>query len=283
MRGSDRQAEGSVATRQSDKLFAGSIPQLYERYIVPLIFEPYAKDLAARLAPRPPARILEIAAGTGVLTRAMARALPETTAIVATDLNQPMIDHARSIGTRRPVEWRQADAMRLPFEDAAFDAVVCQFGAMFFPDRPAAFAEARRVLRPGGEFLFNVWDRIEENEFADVVTIALSKVFPADPPLFMARTPHGYHDGDAVRADLAKGGFDGSVRIETRAERSRAASPMEAAIAYCQGTPLRNEIEARGASRLEEATAVASEAIAARFGRGPVDGKIQAHVVSVRR
>ena len=272
-----------MAAAAGDKVFAGSIPQLYERYLVPLIFEPYAKDLAARLASRRRARVLEIAAGTGVLTRAMARVLPEKTAIVATDLNQPMIDHARGIGTRRPVEWKQADALRLPFEDAAFDAVVCQFGTMFFPDKPAAFAEARRVLEPGGELLFNVWDRIEENEFADVVTAALGRMFPADPPLFMARTPHGYHDEDAIRADLAKGGFDGTVRIETRAERSRAGSPMEPAIAYCQGTPLRNEIEARGATRLEEATALAAEAIAARFGRGAVDGKIQAHVVSVSR
>ena len=89
-----------------------------------------------------------------------------------------MLDHAADIGTARPVEWRQADAMQLPFEDAEFDAVVCQFGAMFFPDKAKAFAEARRVLRPGGVFLFNVWDRIDENEFADMVTTALAAVFP---------------------------------------------------------------------------------------------------------
>lgn len=265
----------------SDKVFAGSIPQLYEAYLVPLIFEPYAKDLAARVAARRPARILEIAAGTGVLTRAMASALPAASSIVATDLNQPMIDHAAAIGTQRPVEWRQADAVRLPFEDGTFDAVVCQFGAMFFPDRPAAFSEARRVLRRQGTLIFNVWDRIEENEFADAVTTALGTVFPLDPPRFLARTPHGYHDKDAIGADLAKGGLTASPEIVTLAARSRAKSCKDPAIAYCQGTPLRNEIEARGAARLAEATEVAAEAVGARFGRGPVDGKIQAHVISV--
>jgi SAM-dependent methyltransferase len=266
---------------QTDKLFTGSIPQLYEQYLVPLIFQPYARDLAGRLAGDPPMRILEIAAGTGVLTRAMVDVLPPRSAIVASDLNPPMIDHARSIGTRRPVEWRQADAMKLPFEDASFDAVVCQFGVMFFPDKAAAFSEARRVLKRGGRFLFNAWDRIEENEFADVVTTALAGVFPNDPPRFLARTPHGYHDKDAIRRDLAKGGF-GTAEVVTLAARSRAESYKSPAIAYCQGTPLRNEIEARDASRLAEATGIAAEAIGARFGRGAVDGKIQAHIVSVR-
>ena len=138
--------------------------------------------------------MLEIAAGTGVVTRRLASALPESVAIVATDLNQGMLDQAAAAGTSRPVEWRRADAAQLPFPDKAFDAVVCQFGVMFFPDKARAFAEARRVLCPGGVFLFNVWDRIEENEFADVITAELATLYPADPPRFLARTPHGYAD-----------------------------------------------------------------------------------------
>src|SRR5262245_1978957 len=161
-----------------DKKFSGSIPEIYDTYFVPLIFEVYATDLAGRVATRPVSRVLEVAAGTGVVTRALAAALPERASIVATDLNQAMLDRAAAVGTKRPVEWRQADAMRLPFDDGVFDTVVCQFGAMFFPDKAAAFAEARRVLRPGGVFLFNVWDRIEENEFSDVVTNALAPLFP---------------------------------------------------------------------------------------------------------
>src|SRR4051812_14431129 len=164
----------------SDKVFAGSVPRLYDEYLVPLIFEPYAIDLSERVAARRPRRVLEIAAGTGVVTRRLASALSEGCEIVSTDLNPGMIERAREVGTVRPVQWQTADARQLPFDDGAFDAVVCQFGVMFFPDKAAAFAETRRVLRPGGAFLFNAWDRIEDNEFADVVTAALATVFPAD-------------------------------------------------------------------------------------------------------
>jgi SAM-dependent methyltransferase len=270
-----------MSSPDTDKIFSGSIPKLYETYLVPLIFEPYAADLAKRLASRSPTRVLEIAAGTGVVTRSLASVLPESVSIVATDLNQPMLDLASAIGTGRPVEWRQADAMQLPFRDGTFDAVVCQFGVMFFPEKSKAFSEARRVLGPGGVFIFNVWDRIEENEFADAVTTALGSLFPKDPPRFMARIPHGYHDRPAIERDLANGGFTASPQITTVAARSRAKSCRVPAVAYCQGTPLRNEIEARDASRLGEATDVAAEAVARRFGHGAVDGKIQAHIVII--
>ena len=265
----------------SDKVFAGSIPKLYDTHLVPLIFEPYAADLVNRLNSRSFSQVLEIAAGTGVVTRALASALPESVSIVASDLNQAMLDQAAAAGTKRPVEWRQADAMKLPFENATFDAVVCQFGVMFFPEKAKAFSEVRRVLKPGGVFIFNVWDKIAENEFADTVTTALETLFPSDPPRFMARTPHGYHDQRAIERDLAEGGFRTAPKFDTVAARSRAPSARVPAIAYCQGTPLRNEIEARDAARLGEATDIAEEAIARRFGRGAVDGKIQAHVVTV--
>ena len=266
----------------SDTVFAGSIPELYESHLVPLIFEPYAADLARRVAAQGPSRVLETAAGTGVVSRALARALPAHVDLVVTDLNQPMLDHAAAVGTQRPVQWQQADATRLPFDDASFDVVACQFGVMFFPDKARAFAEARRVLRRGGVFVFNVWDRIEENEFAHTVTTALAGRFPADPPLFMARTPHGYFDRETISGDLANAGFGTAPRFETMAARSRAVSARVPAIAYCQGTPLRNEIEARSAAGLAEATSTCAAAIAERYGAGPVDGKIQAHIVSVQ-
>ena len=268
-----------MSSPDTDKVFTGSIAGLYESHLVPLIFEPYAADLASRLVSRSLARVLEIAAGTGVATRSLASALPENVSIVATDLNQPMLDQAAAIGTRRPVQWRQADAMQLPFQDGMFDAVVCQFGAMFFPERSKAFSEARRVLRPGGVFIFNVWDRIEENEFADAVTTALGSLFPGDPPRFLARTPHGYHDTALIRSELQAVGFT-DVVIETKAEQSRAPSPQVVALAYCQGTPLRNEIEARAPGGLEAATTHAAAEIAHRHGKGPVAAKIQAHVIT---
>ena len=270
-----------MSGHETDKVFAGSIPELYDTHLVPLIFEPYAADLVHRIASRPLACVLEIAAGTGVVTRALASMLPEDVSVVATDLNQPMLDQACALGTTRPVEWRQADAMQLPFRDGMFDAVVCQFGVMFFLEKARAYSEARRVLRQGGVFIFNVWDRIEENQFAETVTTALEELVPEDPPRFLARTPHGYYDHETIKRDLARGGFTASPGIVTLAARSRAESFRIPAIAYCQGTPLRNEIKDRDASRLAEATDLAAEAIAQEFGRGPVDGKIQAHIVSV--
>lgn len=263
----------------TDKSFIGSIPELYDRLMVPLIFEPYARDLAARAAALAPRSILEVAAGTGVVTRALAARLPTDTKLVSTDLNQPMLDQARKQMADRPhVIFRQADAQALPFDDAQFDVVLCQFGAMFFPDRAKAYREAKRVLKPGGTYLFNVWDRIEDNDFADEVTRTLASVFPSDPPRFLARTPHGYHDPDMIHADLQAAAFK-NVSIEPLEAVSTAPSPDEAATAYCQGTPLRMEIEARGGS-LEEATRNAAEAIAKRFGRGAVSARIQALVVT---
>ena len=173
--------------------------------------------------------------------------------------------------------------MRLPFGDGTFDVVVCQFGAMFFPEKAAAFAEARRVLRPGGNFLFNVWDRIEDNEFADCVTQAMAGLFPGDPPRFLARLPHGYHDPSAIASALVDGGFTGSGVFDTVTVQSRADSPRTVAIAYCQGTPLRNEIEARNASILGEATDIAAAALGQRFGAGQVTGKIQALGIAATR
>jgi SAM-dependent methyltransferase len=272
-----------MTSADADRLFAGSIPQLYDQYMVPLIFEPYAADLVSRVAIRRPSSVLEIAAGTGAVTRHLATALPSTTSIVATDLNQAMIDHAAAVGTSRNVAWRQADASQLPFPDECFDIVVCQFGVMFFPDKPRAFSEARRVLRPGGAFIFNVWDRIDQNEIAETVTLALKTMFPDDPPRFMARIPHGYSDTERVARHLAEGGFLRTPAISTLEARSRAASSRIPAIAYCQGTILRSEIEARGPGRLIEATDAAETALRSRFGSGAVDGKIQAHIVVAER
>jgi ubiquinone/menaquinone biosynthesis C-methylase UbiE len=265
---------------ESDKEFSGSIPELYDTYLVPLIFAAYANDLADRAAALAPDTVLETAAGSGVVTRALAARLASDARYMVTDLNQPMLDYAASRhGPDDRVIWRQADALSLPFDDATFDTVVCQFGVMFFPDRVAGYAEARRVLKPGGGFIFNVWDQIAANEFADLVTTAAAAVFPEDPPRFLARTPHGYSDVDLIRAELLEAGFS-RISIATLEKASKAPSPRHPAIAYCQGTPLRNEIEARDASLLEHVTDRATEAIAARFGEGPVSGKIRGHVVT---
>jgi len=270
-------------TTAVDEAFAESIAAQYERYLVPLIFEPYAADMAARVTSRSPQRVLEIAAGTGVVTRAMSATLARDVAIVATDLSQPMIDLAQTLGTERPVEWRQADVLALPFDDQEFDAVVCQFGVMFFPHKSTAFAEAHRVLRPGGVFIFNVWDRIEENEFADTVATAVASMFPGDPPSFLARTPYGYSDRSAIQRDLSVGGFLAQAQVTTIAERSRADSGNIPAIAFCLGTPLKNEIEARDPTRVATAVDVSTQALVARFGDIGLDGRMQACILEVSR
>jgi ubiquinone/menaquinone biosynthesis C-methylase UbiE len=266
-----------------DRTFAGSIPEIYDRYLVPLIFDSYALDLASRLAEANPLDVLETAAGTGVLTRAIASRLPADARIVATDLNQPMLDRAKGRQSQDGrIEWKQADALALPFENQSFDVVACQFGVMFFPDKVQGYLEAWRVLKPGGRFLFNVWDRISENDFADTVTEALAAVFPHDPPCFLARTPHGYHDVERIRAELNAAGFS-DLSVDAVDHRSKASSPHDAAIAYCQGTPLRSEIEARDASRLQEATEQAAEALASRFGSRHIEGRIRAFVITAIR
>jgi ubiquinone/menaquinone biosynthesis C-methylase UbiE len=263
----------------TDKAFVGSIPELYERLLVPLIFESYARDLAARVADAAPKDVLEIAAGTGVLTRAMAASLPADTLIVATDLNQPMLDQAAKRLIDARIAWKQADALALPFAAASFDVVACQFGTMFFPDKIQGYNEARRVLRPGGRFIFNVWDKIANNEFADIIEQALALMFPHDPPRFMTRIPYGYHDGELIRRELEAAGFS-DIAVAAVDETSKAASPREPAVAYCEGTPLRREIEARDPAGLQRATAHATAALARRFGNGAIEGRIRALVIS---
>jgi len=266
----------------SDKLFAGLIPEIYDADLVPLIFEAYASDLARRVAEAAPMQVLETAAGTGVVTRALAPLLEKGARYVVSDLNQPMLERAaRRQGADERITLRQADALHLPFEEESFDAVCCQFGVMFFPDRIAGYREALRVLKPRGRFLFNVWDRIEHNDFARLVTDAASTLFPSDPPRFLARTPHGYHDVEQIDAELRKPGFS-AIEIVTLQQRSDAPSARDPAIGYCQGTPLRNEIEARDPEALKTVTDRAAEAIAKQHGEGPVSGRIQGHVIVAR-
>jgi ubiquinone/menaquinone biosynthesis C-methylase UbiE len=264
-----------------DTVFAGSIPALYDRFMGPMLFRPYAADLARRLADLRSGRILETAAGTGIVTEALVAALPPPVEIVATDLNQAMVDFAAGKPGMSRATLRQADALALPFQAGSFDVVVCQFGVMFFPDRVAGYREAKRVLKAGGRFLFNAWDSVAHNPFATVVSEAMATRFPHDPPRFFERTPHGYHDVDRIRADVAAAGF-ADVTIDTVTLASRAASARDAATAMCQGTPLRGEIEARAPGGLQDATDAVAAAFAARYGSGALEAPMQAHVVTAR-
>jgi SAM-dependent methyltransferase len=266
----------------TDTQFAGSIPAIYEQYLVPLLFEPYAQDLVTRVSDLRQGVLIEIAAGTGIVTRALASSLPPAVQIVATDLNEGMLRIGASRASSPSVTWRQADAQNLPFEDGSTDAVVCQFGVMFLPDKQIGYREARRVLRPSGRYIFSVWNRIDQNECSEVVARAVASLFPDDPPRFFERTPFGYFDIAAIRADLEGAGFR-RIEVETVEKVTRAPSAEYAAKGMCQGTPLRTEIEARDPARLEEATAVATEALIARFGQATFDNRMSAHVVTAWR
>lgn len=264
---------------QDDAAFAGSIPQLYDRHLGPTLFAPFAADLVARLAGFGNGRLLETAAGTGIVTAALAASLPGAS-IVATDLNQPMLDHAAAKPGLGRVEFRQADACSLPFPDDSFDAVVCQFGVMFFPDRQAAFREAARVLRPGGRFLFNCWAPVADNRLVATALRGLSDLYPQHRSWFLERTPHGYGDLGAIAADLAAAGLP-SEGIGTLVLRCPVASAEGLATGFCQGTPMRAEIEALDPGGLPRATAAAAAAIAGRFGQGPFEAPLCARVIDV--
>ncbi|WP_201860989.1 class I SAM-dependent methyltransferase [Microvirga soli] len=266
----------------TDSAFKGSIPTLYEQYLGPLMFEPFAQDLAGRLTDITEGRIVETAAGTGIVTRAMAKTLPPQVEITATDLNQAMLDHAQTRLQAPNVRWLQADAQALPFESSSFDAVVCQFGVMFFPDKLSGYREALRVLKPGGRFLFNVWNSLDLNPVSRIVSETVAKAFPDDPPRFIERVPFGYFDPDRIRGEVQQAGFE-NVEIGVVDKVSRAPSPQEPAVGLCQGTPLRAEIEARAPERLDEITARATEALSGHFGTASFENRMSAVFVTAWR
>lgn len=266
----------------TDVAFAGSIPALYEQYLGPLLFEPFAEDLAARLKDISSGRILETAAGTGIVTRAMIKVLPQTVEIVATDLNQAMLDLAQTKLQAPNVTWHQMDAQTLPFEDASFEAVACQFGVMFFPDKIKAYREALRVLKPNGRFLFNVWNRLDANLMSKAVSDAVIEMFPNDPPRFFERTPFGYFDQDRIEGELQSAGFE-NITIEPVSKVSHCSSAHHAAIGLTQGTPLRGEIEARAPDRLNEITEGVAKALTRTFGEGSIENRMLALVITARR
>jgi len=262
----------------TDTVFAGSIPAIYDQYMVPLVFAPYAQLVAKRAAQFGPLRILETAAGTGVVTKAMRDAIPDAD-IVATDLNAPMLEQAAKQAGGPRVHFEVADAQALPFKDASFDLVVCQFGVMFFPDKTRGNAEARRVLRDGGAYLLVIWDTVERNLATKVVGNALAELFPDEPAAFYERLPFRYHDRSIIENDLRSAGFE-EIDIDTIELSSRAASARDAAIGLTQGTPMRTEIESRGPNALQAATDAAERALLQFEGPDGFAAPMSAHVVT---
>jgi ubiquinone/menaquinone biosynthesis C-methylase UbiE len=260
--------------------FAGSIPELYDRYLGPVLFQPYAEDLARRVAERTTGAVLETACGTGRLTRQLRAHLPPAIRLVATDLSQPMLDYAQeALGSPERIEWQQADCTALPFPAGSFGALACQFGLMFPPDKPAALREARRVLADGGWLLFNVWGSLSENPYAQVMQETIAGAFPEDPPTFL-NVPFGFHNADVWHALLQESGFaDHQHEVVTLEARSPTAEDV--AYGQIQGSPLRHEIEARGGD-FDRIVAAVTVALVRLGGEAPFRSSVQAIVFTAR-
>jgi SAM-dependent methyltransferase len=259
-----------------DTAWLDVMPEIYDRCLGPAVFEPYARHVSGLVAQLSPESVLELAAGTGIVTRDLVRALPGAT-VTATDLNPAMVSWAEP---RAPAaSWQVADAQELPFPDATFDVIVCQFGVMFLPDRPSAFAEAARVLRPGGTLLFTTWDGIEHSELAVQCEQAVGRAVSGPAPDFLSRIPYGYADPERIRSDVDAGGLEVGA-LERVTLRGRADSAAAVAEGFCCGTPLRFQLAELGDPvQIAERTAVD---LTARLGPGPVEGELAAFVVAAR-
>ncbi|MEP6603187.1 MAG: methyltransferase domain-containing protein [Spartobacteria bacterium] len=267
--------------RDPNVVFDGSIPENYDRYLGPALFEPYARDLVERLAPRKPKSVLEIACGTGIVTRRLRAQLGRDVYLVATDLNPGMLEFARKKFTDDAnIEWEIADAGALPFPDESFEAVVCQFGVMFAPDKEAAMREAFRVLKPGGVFLFNVWDSMQQNAFAQIAHETIASFFERDPPTFY-EVPFGMHDARVVRGLLNRAGFD-AVELSPVKLPCRSASAADFAIGLVRGNPVSTAIQERKV-KIDNVISAVAKKLAERCGSAPYEDTMQALVWSAER
>ena len=265
-----------------DSAFYGAIPALYERRLVPLLFEPWAVELAARIAALDPADILETAAGTGVLTRSLAARCPDAS-IIATDLNPAMLEVARSHLSGPNISFQAADALDLPFDHESFDVSTSQFGIMFYPDRVRGFTEAFRTLRPSGTLIAAVWGSLNDNEASKAIAEAVAATLPDNPPDFLARTPFGYHDPDAILADVEAGGFT-SVEVEHVTLPHPPVPARSAAEGMCLGSPLRAEIEAHGPDALPRAVEAAERSLEPLSdGHGRINATMTALIITAKR
>ena len=269
----------SITAIEND--FAGSIPGLYDRYLGPLLFHPYAEEVARRARPLMPGHVLETAAGTGIVTETLHHALPDAE-IIATDLNAAMIEVASERLDSEKVSFETADAQNMRFAEESFDLVVCQFGMMFYPDKVRANSEVHRVLRTEGNYIAVVWDALERNSASQIVHEAVSACFPDDPPSFLARTPFGYADRNVILADLRAGGFR-DIDIETAETSSLPVPAGDAAIGLVAGCPLRSEIEQRDPDGLDAAILAAAEALRALERNGYLDSRLSAHIVTATK
>ncbi len=250
-----------------------------DRYFAPSQLCPFADDMARRLSRISMGPLLEIAADTGILTQAIASVMSAGLTIIATDPDAEMVGHASTKPGMARITWRTADPRALPFPSETFGIVVCHFGVAVLTDRVQAFRETRRVMKPGGRFVFSVPAHIRHNPVADCLQNAMQALFPTDPPEFVGRVLHGYADNEAIDDDLTAAGFTDAIYTSVELPYI-AASARDVAVGYCLGTPLRSEIEARAPGETEQVIMAATAALEKRFGPGPIKATMRAHIVS---
>jgi ubiquinone/menaquinone biosynthesis C-methylase UbiE len=261
--------------------FSGSIPAAYDRYLGPVLFQPYAEDLAARLPINKTSSLLELACGTGILTRVLRTYVPPRVKLIATDLNEPMFRQASAkFGKGESVRWLEADACDLPFDNRKFDAVVCQFGIMFVPDKALAAREAYRVLKCDGVFLFNVWDAMKHNKLGELAHRTITSYFKKDPPTFY-QVPFSYHNRSEIRRVLKQAGFR-EIKTQVIAKIGKAKRAEHVARGLVEGNPVAVAIAKRDPSLLPVITNALAAAISRRFGKQSIRAPMRAIVVHAR-
>jgi ubiquinone/menaquinone biosynthesis C-methylase UbiE len=246
----------------------------------PVVFEPYAIDIAKRLPYGPGMRVLEIAAGTGQATRHLLDRLPEDAEIIATDISLEMMTIGRRNLSDPRLEWQIADGLDLPFGPFSFDVVVCQFGVMFFHDKDRGFAEAFRVLAPGGRYLFSTWCSHEDNPWAGAIHRTMERLFLPDPILFMNR-PFGYCDQEQIKDSLSQIGFV-DIKIDVVGRELATESAGAFARSAIEGTPMLHAIIDR-AGDVEQCVHAVAEEFRREFGDHPMLSKLNALVVTARK
>lgn len=269
-------------TESQQPYAGGSIPENYEKYLVPVLFADYGADLASYLVAPAGGSVLETACGTGALTRQLCKVLPEGTQLTVTDLAPAMVDLVQqTLGSTPCVDFAQADAAELPFADSSFDAVICQFSVMLFPDKQKAMREAFRVLKPGGWFIFSVWDRLERNAFSHAVHLEMERLYDVDPPRFLS-APYSYHDVSLIDDDLQATGFS-HVVFDRKSRESKAANAHQVAAGLVAGSPLANQISERASLSLGEAVKAVEGAIEKQFGTGAIAAPMQAYLITAKK
>ena len=248
---------------KSNISFSGMIPENYEAYLGPMLFEPYALYISAMIKKMQPQSLLEIACGTGRLTQYLPAVAPGA-AIVASDVSAAMIEYSKTKYPDLRVQWQVADGMNLPFENDRFDCVAEQYGIMFCKDKPLALRETYRVLQSGGVFIFSAWDKLQNNPVMHLCDLALPEFFPVDTPQFF-KIPYSYFDVAVIESDLRNAGFE-NIKIENVKLKGAAIKAADVARGISMGTPLYNAIMYRAPHLLDDIRKKFEETIRENLG-----------------